>query len=85
LAHIDTLRYAKALQARGFERERAEALAEEQEIISAPYVEKSEVEIAVERGVHTLTVRMITFGLALAGLTVALVGFTLAALLGVAK
>jgi len=28
---------------------------------------------------------MITFGLALAGLTVALVGFTLAALLGVAK
>jgi len=71
MAHIDILRYAKALEARGFDREQAETLAEEQEIISAPFVGKSDVEIAIERAVHTMTVRVFTFGLALTALAVA--------------
>jgi len=71
MAHIDTLRYAKALEARGFGREQAETLAEEQGKIMTNVPSKTDLEVAIERAIHTLTVRLFTFGLALTALAVA--------------
>jgi hypothetical protein len=70
---MDTLAYTKALEARGIGRAEAERLAEEQAKIMAKMPDKSDMDIAIERAVHTLTIRLFGFLAAFAGLTVPII------------
>jgi len=75
---VDTLRYAEDLEASGFDKDKAKAIVNG---LSDHVLPDLATKSDIERVIHTLTMRFVTLGLAIAALIIAVLSVTIPALI----